>query len=688
MFSNFIFNCPWYFILPCLLCGVAFAGLLYYHNKKNNDVPGNVLYVMTFLRFLSSSFITFLLLNVFFRQLKNETQNPIILLALDNSRSIPAGPDSSYIRNEFLPNLNSFKKELNKDYSLKTILFGNTSGISEEAPDFSEKETDIDNLISDIENNYSNQNIGALILVSDGIYNKGANPVYNAEKLQFPVYTIGLGDTTELRDVAIQKINHNQFAYSGNIFPVEVILSSKKYLGKMVTVSLTEPNGKVLTQEVKVNSENFLGTLTFTLNATVPGIQHYHVKTSIQEGEKNVSNNHQSFVIEVIDNRSKILLLANYPHPDVSAIKEAILSNGNYGVEYGLIPDFKKPIKPYSLVIIHGYSAANEQLFSDCKNNTIPVWIVDPSTNENLPGVKISGALNRQNEAEAVYNKSFGLFTISEELKKFIHELPAVKTAFGNYSLNNGSHSLINQKIGVVETENPAFLYSELNGMKTAVFIGDGLWKWKMRDFAEHNNTNLFNELISKTIQYLSVKSDKSFFRITSPKVVNENETVEIDAEVYNKSYELITEPDVTLILTNNANKQFNYTFSKSSNGYRLNLGFLPSGEYKYEAKVKIDNEIFVKKESILVKEIIAEKINTVANHQLLHQISSHTGGKLFYPSELKKLKEEILKNQLIKPITYSTNLTTNIIDLKWMFLIILIILSTEWFLRKRYSSI
>lgn len=651
-------------------------------------MPGNVLYVMTFLRFLSSSFITFLLLNVFFRQLKNETQNPIILLALDNSRSIPAGPDSSYIRNEFLPNLNSFKKELNKDYSLKTILFGNTSGISEEAPDFSEKETDIDNLISDIENNYSNQNIGALILVSDGIYNKGANPVYNAEKLQFPVYTIGLGDTTELRDVAIQKINHNQFAYSGNIFPVEVILSSKKYLGKMVTVSLTEPNGKVLTQEVKVNSENFLGTLTFTLNATVPGIQHYHVKTSIQEGEKNVSNNHQSFVIEVIDNRSKILLLANYPHPDVSAIKEAILSNGNYGVEYGLIPDFKKPIKPYSLVIIHGYSAANEQLFSDCKNNTIPVWIVDPSTNENLPGVKISGALNRQNEAEAVYNKSFGLFTISEELKKFIHELPAVKTAFGNYSLNNGSHSLINQKIGVVETENPAFLYSELNGMKTAVFIGDGLWKWKMRDFAEHNNTNLFNELISKTIQYLSVKSDKSFFRITSPKVVNENETVEIDAEVYNKSYELITEPDVTLILTNNANKQFNYTFSKSSNGYRLNLGFLPSGEYKYEAKVKIDNEIFVKKESILVKEIIAEKINTVANHQLLHQISSHTGGKLFYPSELKKLKEEILKNQLIKPITYSTNLTTNIIDLKWMFLIILIILSTEWFLRKRYSSI
>lgn len=643
---------------------------------------------MTLLRFLSSSFIAFLLLNVFFRQLKNETQNPTILLAIDNSRSITAVADSSFIRNEFIPNLNSFKKELNKEYSVKTILFGNRSAASDEAPDFSEKETDIDNLISDIENNYSNQNIGALIVVSDGIYNKGANPVYSAEKLQFPVYTVGLGDTTELRDVAIQKINHNQFAYSGNIFPVEVVLSSKKYSGKVITVSLSEPNGKVLTQDVKVNSENFLGTLTFTLNASVPGIQHYRIKASVQEGEKNFSNNNQSFVIEVIDNRSKILLLANYPHPDVSAIREAILSNGNYEVEYGLIPDFKKTIKAYSIVIIHGYSVANAQLFTECKSNNIPVWIVNPSTTENLPGVKISGAINRQNDAEAVFNKSFGLFTISEELKKFMNDLPAVKTFFGNYNLYNGSHSLINQKIGVVETENPAFLYTELNGMKTSVFIGDGLWRWKMRDFSEHTNTNLFNELISKTIQYLSVKSDKSFFRITSPKIVNENESVEINAEVYNKSYELITEPDVALNLTNNENKQFNYTFSKTSNAYKLNLGFLPAGEYKYEGKVKIENEVFVKKGSILVKEVIAEKINTVANHQLLYQLSSHTGGKLFYPGELKKLQEEILKNQLIKPITYSTNLTTSIIDLKWLLLLIVILLSVEWFMRKRYSTI
>jgi hypothetical protein len=240
----------------------------------------------------------------------------------------------------------------------------------------------------------------------------------------------------------------------------------------------------------------------------------------------------------------------------------------------------------------------------------------------------------------------------------------------------------------VVETENPVLLFTESNGLKNSVFIGDGLWRWKMRDFAEHKNSNLFNELISKCVQYLSVKSDKSFFRITSPKIVNENEVIELGAEVYNKTYELITEPDVTLMLTNTEKKQFNYTFSKTSNAYKLNLGFLPAGEYVYEAKVKTANELFVKKGSILVKEVIAERLNTVANHQMLYQLSYRTGGKLFYASELKKLADEISKNQLIKPITYSSNSTTSLIDLKWLFYLILALLSLEWFFRKRYSSI
>jgi hypothetical protein len=380
--------------------------------------------------------------------------------------------------------------------------------------------------------------------------------------------------------------------------------------------------------------------------------------------------------------------LATAPHPDIAAIKEAILNSTSYEVDYSLSSEFKKSIKPYSLIIFHGALTNQNTIINDCKINSIPFWIINPLSAENLSGVKINSAINKFNDAESYLNNSFGLFTISDELKKFVKELPAVKTFFGNYDLGNGSNVLIKQRIGSVETENPILIFSEINGLKNSVFIGDGLWKWRMRDFAEHTNHNLFNELITKSVQYLAVKSDKSFFRVSALKTINENETIEIDAEVYNKSYELITQPDVTLTLSNSDGKKFNYTFGKTTNAYKLNIGLLPFGEYKYDAKVKVNGELFVKHGSLIVKEIVSEKINTVADHQLLFSMAKRTGGKLFYKNELEKLESELLKNDQIKPITYSQNNTTSLIDLKWLFWLILIFLSIEWYFRKRYTSI
>lgn len=643
---------------------------------------------MAVLRFLSFFFILLFLLNIFFKHLQNETENPVVLLAIDNSTSMTASGDSAFVKGDFLNQLEKFRSGLEEKYAVKTVLFGTKAETSTKKASFTEKETDLENLVNEIDNNYSNQNIGALIVVSDGIYNKGSNPVYAAEKLGYPIYAVAMGDTNEIRDVLIQKINHNQVAYAGNNFPVEVVVNAKKFIGKEVSVNILEGGVEKAKQSFKITSDNFLSTCNFTLSASKVGVVRYTAKVSVLDGEKNTSNNIQPFVIEVIDNKEKILLLAVNPHPDVAAIKEAITGGTNYEIDYALAQDFTKPVKPYSLVIIHGYSAAQAQLIADCKNNLVPFWIVNPAGPDNLPGIKISGSLNRYNDSEPYIETSFGLFTISDDLKKFAKDLPAVKTFFGNYSIGNGSHSLINQKIGQIETESPVLFFTENSGLKSAVFLGDGLWKWKFRDFAEHKNFNLFTELITKSVQYLSVKSDKSFFRVTSPKIINENTEIELGAEVYNKSYESITDPDVTLVLTNSENKKFNYTFSKTPTAYKLNVGILPPGEYRYEASVKNNTELFVKQGVFAVKEVISEKINTVANHQLLYQLSNRANGKLVYPKELQKLEEELLKNEKIKPITYSQVSTSSLIDLKWLFWIILALLATEWFFRKRFLSI
>ncbi len=643
---------------------------------------------MFLMRFLSVSLILLFLLNIFIKRLQNETENPIILLAIDNSSSMASVDDSAYVKNEFLKGIEKLKSELEGKFQVKQLLFGSSSRTSDAPPTFTEKETDLENLIDEVENNYSNQNIGALIIASDGIVNKGINPLYSADKLNYPIYTLALGDTTEIKDILIQKINHNQIAYTGNNFPVEVILNSKKYSGKDIKVELFENNVLKSKQDVRILSDNFLSTCNFTLTASGKGIVKYTAKVTCLSDEKNCSNNVQSFVVEVIDNKEKIILLTANPHPDIAAIKDAISLGTNYDIEYGLVTEFKKNVKAYSLVIFHGFNSGMSSVLTDCKNNQIPYWIVNPSGPDNIPGLRIGSSLNKFNDAEPYIDNTFGLFNLSEGFKKFSKDLPALKTFFGNYSLGNGANTLLKQKIGSIETENPIFFFGETNGLKNGVFIGDGLWKWKMRDFAEHQNHNLFNELINKSVQYLSVKSDKSFFRITSPKIISENQPVELEAELYNKSYEAITEPDVILFLTNSEGKKFNYTFSKTGSAYKLNLGMLEPGEYKYEASTKNNNEVFVKRGIFVVKEVVSEKINTVANHTLLFQLSERSNGKLYYPAELDKMRDELLNSERIKPVTYSQTSTSSLIEVKWLFWLILVLMAAEWFFRKRFLSI
>ncbi len=678
-----ISNYPWYYTLLCFVAGFVFSAMLYVRDKQNAERSKALLYALAALRFVSVSLIALLLLDVFIKRLVNETEKPVIIVAQDNSSSITAGKDSADVKNTYTAALSEFIHAVKEKYDVRTYQFDSESRPSENF-DFKGKETDLSKLFSDLENNYANKNIGAIVLATDGIYNKGTNPLYSIDRFNAPVYTIALGDTVPLKDVWIQSLNHNQVAYLGNSFPLEVVVNAIDLKDKQVSVSVSHA-GKVLKSEnITLTSNSFNKTLNFLLDADKAGIQKYTVSISTLEEDKNKQNNTQSFVIDVIDNREKVLILANAPHPDVAAIEQSISAAQTYEVEVGLVNEFTKPLKPYSLIILHQVGNLPQRIANELKANNQSVFFIGNEVvnfGTGLNAKKISDP--RKNDAEAVYRKEFPLFTVSSELQGYFKEFPAVKCNFNSNLVANGANLLLTQNIGVVETEEPLFVFFENSGVKSAGFLGDGLWRWSMRDYADHGNHNLFNELISKTVQYLSVKADKSFFRVYTKKIINENEALDFTAEVYNQSYELVTEPDVTLVLKDEKGKSYNYTFTKKQSMYSLSAGRFPAGEYSYVASVKYGDKLYTKSGMVIVKEIVSEKINTVANHQLLYQMAKQSGGKLYYKDQLKQLEKDILSSDTIKSITYSHKQLTDLVNLQWIFYIILVLLSIEWFLRK-----
>jgi hypothetical protein len=678
-----------WFVPLCIVAGVLFAWLLYTASDKDKELKPWVRYSLFACRTLLISALCFFLLNPLIKRMINEKEKPIIIVAQDNSSSLLNAKDSAFVKKEFVKQLKNIASDWADKYDVKFYRFD--SRIEQnDTINFKGKETDYSNLFSEIDNNYSNRNVGALVLASDGVYNKGTNPVYGAEKLKFPVYTIALGDTTTIRDLLVKKVDHNDVAYLGNKFPVEITIDSRKLQGKESVLTISHQGKKVAEQRVIINSNDFTQTYNFILDADKPGVQKYVATISPLEEEQNRMNNAQPFVIEVIDTREKIAIISSAPHPDVAAIKESIEENQNYEVETFLLNDFNGSVKPYSLVILNQVqmsSPGGVKVLNDLVQNNTSYFLISAYGGDKIPGVNVQAMNMKYNDAEAIANKSFSLFTLSEALQKYTKEFPAVKSVLGNYSISNSAAVLFTQRIGIVETENPLLLFNTNGEQKSGVFLGDGLWRWKLRDFADHENHELFNELISKIVQYLSVKADKSFFRVKTKKIVNENEEVELEAEVYNNSYELITDPDVTITITNEKDKKFNYAFSKTGLGYRLNVGLLPPGEYSYKAITNNGTKAQEQRGFFTVKEIVAEKINTVANHQLLQQLSTRTNAKMYYPAQLSELKNVLLNNENIKTITYTQKDVKDLIDIKLIFFLLLAVLTIEWFVRK-YSGL
>ena len=689
---NVVFEYPSWFIIFCLLAGAAYAFILYRKDKKFSEISIWLVRTMAAFRFLVVTFLCFLLLSPLLKTVSRSTEKPVIIIAQDNSESLVVSKDSAFYKKEYKESLQKLINVLGEKYDVRTYSFADK--IKElnnvDSLAFNEKQTDISALFEEIETRYSNRNLGAVILASDGLYNKGSNPVFTSDKLKIPIYTIALGDTTIKKDLILTKVEHNRLAYLGNEFPMEIVVNAKQLKGKTSTLTITKGAATLFSQVINFNSDAFTVTVPVLLQAKEIGLQHYKVRLTSVEGEMSLANNSRDVFIDVLDARQKIVILSDAPHPDVAAIKQSIESNQNYEVESYTIDNFDKPVKKYNLVILHSLPSvrtAAAKILTELNASDVPVWSFSGANAMLQRDLTLLSKTTKTNEVEPVLDENFPLFTISDELRKGIKDFPVVASPFGSYQNDNNSNVLFYQRIGIVDTKTPLMIFNSTTDVKTAVFTGEGIWRWRLQDFAANGNHQLFDELVSKTVQYLSVKVDKSFFKILGKNNFFENEAIELEAEVYNESYELINEPEVNVVISNVDNKKFNYTFSKTSNAYRMNAGMMPVGEYKYDAKVRVGAKIYSQHGEFSVTALQVELTNTVADHQLLYSIAKKHDGDLIYPNQLDKLAEMLNAREDIKTVSYSEKKLREVINLKWIFFLLLALLSFEWFMRKRNGA-
>jgi len=694
------FQYPEAYIFLCLLLGLAYALTLYFRHyfiKDPTSVQKRLMNFLGILRFVVMSLIAILLLSPFIKSKFTEVQKPVILVLQDNSESVKnsftEGDSAQYVE-DFQGMIQKLKSNFDvKEYSFDDALNPEINF------SWDGKLTNLSDNLNDIINLYAGQNVGAVILASDGIYNKGANPLYNSGNLKFPVYTIALGDTTPKRDLKISKVLYNQIVFLNDRFKIRVdaqadnITSAKTAIDVFDYTKRGNPK-KLETRDVEFSESKTFLSEDFVITAGRPGMNRYKIVLRPVEGEFTRANNYMSIFVDVLDSRQRILLVANSPHPDLAAIRSAIESNKNYEVALKFAGEIQS-IRPedFDLIILHQLPSNRfpvAKLTEAIKEKDIAtLYIVGgqtslPALNKVQSAVQINSSGLGMNEVIPILNKDFSLFIFSDDFQMRLVEFPPLYVPFGEFDTSPTSKKLFFQKIGSVQTDYPLVIFDEAAGSKTAVICGEGLWRWKIYDYRGNKDYDGFNELITKTVQYLAVKEDKRQFRVRVPKnVFYENEVISFQAELYNDSYELINEPNVSVRLVDEEDKEYPFIFNKTSNAYILDAGNFPVGNYTFNASVRQGTKELKYNGKFSIVPMQLEAFNTVADHQLLFQLSEKSGGEMFYSSQMELLGETLASNNQLKPMMFATYKTESLINLWWLLAVFAGILSLEWFIRK-----
>lgn len=693
------FQYPAWWLLACIGLGLAYAMILYFRDRRFRERSKYINTALGILRFLAVTTISALLLSPLIKAVTTEEKQPIVIVAQDASASINLGMDSLQ-QDAYKEKVEAITKQLEASYDVKPYAFGQNL---EEGFDwaFDQNSTNLSHVFDQIYNLYSNQNVGAIILATDGIYNEGSNPLYAGSKLPVPVYTLALGDTTPKRDLLIKHIFNNKIAYLGDKFSAQVDVAANNLAGKITQVKLYHIEGgqnRLLQQQnINISSNNYFQNFEWVIDADKGGVQHYRIALNPVDGEVIESNNYKDFFVDVLDARQKILLLAHAPHPDLAALRQSITLNKNYQLDIAYAQDPVKDLKSYDLVIMHQLPsktyAMNTTMNQLVKYKTPLMFVVGSQTDlqglnnfQNL--VKITRQGSGHNEVQAKLASGFSVFSLSDEFKGMISTFPPLLAPFAEYDIAPNAFPMLYQKVGSVDTKYPILTLGMQDNVRVAVLSAEGIWKWRLFDFLQNQNHDLFNELIGKTIQYLSIKEDKRRFRVLQSKnIYNENEYLFFDAELYNNNYELVNEPDVQIVIKDSEGKEFPFVFDKTTTSYSLNAGILPPGNYSYSARTTYSGERFDYSGKFSIKAIQLELYESTADHALLNALSQQSDGKMIYPNTMDSIPNYLAAESGLKPVVYQSVKNSPAINLKGIFFFVLLLLSAEWFFRRYFGA-
>ena len=675
--------------------------------STGQGLPGWGRWAMGLLRFCALGIIGFLLLEPLIQSIDFDEEKPVAIVLVDESASVLTRTEESSA-----DSLNAWFRTLAEDLTNRGMDVERYGFAGELRPvigfdsafQWDGAQTNLDEAIRTLGPRIENRNMAGIVLASDGLINRGASPIYGVQWPNLPVWTLGLGDTTAVQDRWINSVNHNAVAYLGNAFPIQAFVESQGMEGRTGKMDIVH-NGKVVaSQSWQSEADAERTKLDFMLTAETTGLQKYTLRITPSEGEFDTTNNQRVVYIDVLESRRVIACIGAAAHPDLGAIRMALESLESYEIQVFDIASLRNPndvtdaLNNADVVVAHnllGKRWGGMQWTKLLAMNDLPVWwmAADESTwealqRENDLGVQMTTSGDLTQTHQARLNPSFAALEWPEGLAESLRDWPPFLGPFEQVTWSPAWSTLANRQFGDVET-NDAFwgLRGSASGAKQILSIGEGLWRWRMRNFAQNRNHELFDTFIQRQVQFLAAEDLRKRLVVQTEKRIGADQRVAFSGQAFDAAWNPMRDATIELKLTDEASQVFTRTMVPAKRGFTADFGRMPAGTYQWEALSTLDGTAFDDAGMIIVEDSQIERTHAAADLDALAQIAMATGGSFLghWKDAERRAAGDAMEAAGIPPtIRHEQTELREAIDWQLWLMLALALLTIEWIARRR----
>ena len=704
-----------------LLCIAVAGGLTYWTYRATvPSLNAGRRVLLGGLRFLALALICFLLFEPVLQRFQSTERPPVLAVLVDDSQSMQvvtagdtsaARPDAA--RTSVRPVVDIFQDEAMPGRARFFGVGGASRALSGSITDslrFDGARTDLASGLQTVPENLRDENLGGIVLVSDGQYNTGQNPLRVADRSPVPVHTVTVGDTTRLRDLRIRSVTTNDRAYLNSSVPVRVTLSVTDGPGRPVPVTL-EQSGRTLDQRpARLPSGTGEVSVDLTFEPKQAGLQQLTVRVPELSGEVTARNNAQSASLRVLESKRQVLLLGAAPSPDVSALRRVYEQTADTEVTArlptpegtfleGPLPD---DLSPFDVVVLAGFPSPSvpddvvQRVATLIDDGTPALFFLDRQTDLTAWTEHFDEVLPARPDAttssfsEASFRIAEGaqqhpVFRIEDAEGALFERLPPLQIPTSEWSPTPDA-----QVLGTAATTSaPLLVLRRRAGLRTAAFLGSGVWRWALLPSELQAADPLWPGLASNLVRWASTEEDDSPVRVRpTASTFGGTEAVSFTGQVYNESMQPVSDAAVEVTVTDSTGTEYPYTMDSAGQGrYTLEVGTLPEGTYQYEAQARLgDTELGTDQGEFSVAPLRIEYQAPRADAVFMRQLASRSGGTAYTPQTVDQLPTDLSDQNSFSSEVVRQSSEAELWRTSLFLIAILALLASEWTLRKFFG--